>query len=120
MKIIWSNFASETLRNIYNYHKIVAGLNVAGKIKTSILSTAKQLMKQPDSGQIEMSLEKIGEGHRYLVDGNYKIVYKKVKEGILITDVFDTRQDPIKINDSKRKPNHNQQDLSAGGAEVQF
>jgi plasmid stabilization system protein ParE len=37
------------------------------------------------------------EGHRYLVSGNYKIIYKEVNEGILITDVFDTRQDPQKI-----------------------
>jgi hypothetical protein len=38
------------------------------------------------------------------VSGNYKIVYKQVKEGVLITDVFDTRQDPEKINDTERKP----------------
>jgi len=49
------------------------------------------------SGQIEGNLQKLGEDHRYLVEGNYKIIYKKVKEGILITDVFDTRQDPVKI-----------------------
>jgi toxin ParE1/3/4 len=48
-------------------------------------------------------LEVLLEGHRYLVDTNYKIVYKKVREGILITDVFDTRQDPVKINKTKRK-----------------
>ena len=46
----------------------------------------------------------IGEEHRYLVDGNYKIIYKRVKEGILITDIFDTRQDPAKIADNNRKP----------------
>ena len=49
MKIIWSDFASETLKDIFQYHK-------------------------------------------------------KVTEGILITDIFDTRQNPIKINDPKRKP----------------
>jgi len=103
MKIIWSEFASETLREIYNYHKTAAGVNIARKIKTSIFSTTKHLLSQPEYGQIEISLAKINEGHRYLVDGNYKIVYKKVPEGILITDVFDARQDPIKINDSKRK-----------------
>lgn len=35
----------------------------------------------------------------------YKIIYKEVAEGILITDVFDTRQDPAKINDEKRNFN---------------
>jgi hypothetical protein len=45
----------------------------------------------------------LGEGHRYLIESNYKIIYKEVPEGILITDVFDTRQDPAKINNPKRK-----------------
>jgi len=104
MKIIWSDFASETLRDIYKYHRTTAGINVARKIKTSIFETTRQLKTHPESGQIELSLEKINEGHRYLVDGYYKIVYKKVREDILITDVFDARQDPLKINDPKRMP----------------
>jgi hypothetical protein len=48
-------------------------------------------------------LMELGEGHRYLIESNYKIIYKEVPEGILITDVFDTRQDPTKINNPKRK-----------------
>jgi len=104
IKIIWSDFASKTLTEIYKYHKEVAGENVARKIKTNIFSSTKQLLKHPQSGQIEESLKKINEGHHYLVSGNYKIVYKKVIEGILITDIFDTRQDPIKINVPTRKP----------------
>lgn len=59
--------------------------------------------KNPLAGQIESTLEQIGEGHRYIIEGNYKIIYKKVREGILITDVFDTRQDPKKISDPRRK-----------------
>jgi len=71
-------------------------------IKTSIFNAASQLQNQPESGQIEPNLEKLKQGHRYVVRGNYKIIYKAVAEGILITDVFDTRQDPIKQNDDKR------------------
>ena len=51
-----------------------------------------------------MNLEELNEGHRYLVKGNYKIIYKEIPEGMLITDVFDTRQDPININDENRNP----------------
>jgi len=47
---------------------------------------------------------KLGEEHRYLVEGNYKIIYKRVKEGVLITDVFDARQDPRKIQRRSNKP----------------
>ena len=102
MKIIWSDFATCTLLEIYQYYKLNASPTVARKIKSEILVTTKQLIKHPYSGQIEFNLEKLKEGHRYLVQGNYKIIYNEVKEGILITDVFDTRQDPIKINDEKR------------------
>lgn len=61
-------------------------------------------MEFPESGQQEETLKQLREGHRYLVEGNYKIVYKPVKEGILISDLFDTRQEPAKINDKDRKP----------------
>jgi toxin ParE1/3/4 len=106
MKVIWSDFASEIIKDIYDYYKEVASETVAKKIKENIFSATRQLINLPESGQIEETLLQLEEGHRYLVNNNYKIVYKKVKEGILITDVFDTRQDPIKINNPKRKSSH--------------
>ncbi len=105
MKIIWSDFATATLFEIYQYYKLKASPSVARKIKSEIFASTKQLVKHPYSGQTEFNLEKLKEGHRYLLKGNYKIIYKEVSEGILITDVFDTRQDPIKINDIKRNFN---------------
>lgn len=104
MKVIWSGFASEMLKDIYDYYKEIASEAIARKIKENIFIATRQLNNQPESGQIEETLLQLEEGHRYLVNNNYKILYKKVKEGVLITDVFDTRQDPIKINNPKRKP----------------
>ena len=47
-------------------------------------------------GQKEENPAVVAKGFRYLVEGNYKIVYKYYPEskGILIATVFDTRQDP--------------------------
>jgi len=104
MKIIWSDFSIEMLKEIFLYHKEVAGYKIANRIKTNIFSTTKQLKQHPNSGQIEPILELLNEGHRYLISGNYKIVYKRVNEGILITDIFDTRQNPMKINNPERYP----------------
>lgn len=104
MKIIWSDFASETLSEIYKYYKEKASPTIAQKIKAEIFTATRQLKKHSSSGQIEINLEELNEGHRYLVKGNYKIIYKKIPEGMLITDVFDTRQDPININDENRNP----------------
>lgn len=104
MKIIWSDFASETLSEIYQYYKEKASPTIAQKIKAEIFTATRQLKKHSSSGQIEINLEELNEGHRYLVKGNYKIIYKEIPEGMLITDVFDTRQDPININDENRNP----------------
>jgi toxin ParE1/3/4 len=103
MKILWTNFASESLFEIYSYYKEAASENVAKRIKFKIFNATRQLTKHPLSGQLETNLLKLGEEHRYLIEGNYKIIYKRVKEGILITDVFDTRQNPIKIFKSTKK-----------------
>lgn len=102
MKILWSDFSKEMLLEIYTHYKINASPSIAKKIKSEILTATNQLKNHPTSGQIELNLEKLNEGHRYLVKGNYKIIYREIPEGLLITDVFDTRQDPIKINDEKR------------------
>ena len=103
MKVIWSNFASETLKDIYDYYKEIASEVVARKIKENVFIATRQLINHPESGQIEETLEQLEEGHRYLINKHYKIVYKQVKEGVLITDIFDTRQNPIKINNPDRK-----------------
>ncbi|WP_436415524.1 type II toxin-antitoxin system RelE/ParE family toxin [Petrimonas sp.] len=102
MKIIWSDFARAMLKDIYYYHKEVAGIPIAQKIRDRIFKTVRQLIKHPHSGQIEEFLLSLNEGHRYLISGNYKIIYKVFDKHILITDVFDTRQNPIKINNPKR------------------
>ncbi len=102
MKVLWSDFSVEMLFEIYTYHKEKASPSIAKKIKSEILSATKQLKKYPASGQIELNLEKLNEGHRYLVQGNYKIIYKEIPEGLLITDIFDTRQDPVKLNEENR------------------
>jgi len=102
MKIFWTEFASQSLFEIFHYYKDAAGVTVANRIKTRIFIATRQLSKQPESGQIEITLQRLNEGHRYLVCGNYKIIYKRIDHNILITDIFDTRQDPIKITRSKK------------------
>ncbi|MBK6283972.1 MAG: type II toxin-antitoxin system RelE/ParE family toxin [Draconibacterium sp.] len=104
MKIFWTDFASGTLTEIYEYYKEKASPIVARKIKSEIFKSTQQLKQFPYSGHVELNLQKLNKGYRYLVKGNYKIIYKEIPEGILITDIFDTRQDPVKINNPDRKP----------------
>ena len=97
MKVTWTDFALESLHEIYTFYKGNANIRVANKIRTDIFNAVKQLKVQPNSGAIEMLLESINEGHRYLIIGNFKIIYKIIKTNIYITDVFDTRQNPDKL-----------------------
>lgn len=90
------------LQEIHAYHKEVANAQVATRIVDDIFVSTRQLPTHPESGQIEPLLAALNLGHRYLVSGHYKVIYREIDEGILITDVFDTRQDPAKMNRPER------------------
>jgi plasmid stabilization system protein ParE len=96
-QIIWTNFAISELKNIFLYYRMVAGDKTADKIRKSIFNSTKPLIKNPLIGAIEENLTELKQGHRYLVDGNYKIIYRLIENNIYITDIFDCRQNPIKM-----------------------
>lgn len=48
-------------------------------------------------GQMEEHLKETGLGYRYLIEENYKIIYLIYNDYVLITGIFDTRQDPEKM-----------------------
>lgn len=97
MEIIWTDFAIENLKIIFDYHIVKANKKTAHKIRFQILNAAKQLINHPASGQKELHLEMLEKEYRYVLSGNYKIIYKVEDSYIIITDVFDARQNPSKI-----------------------
>lgn len=103
MKIFWTDFAIENLKAIFDYYAIKANKKLAHKIRKQILKSTNQIKENPESGQIEFNLKRLKQNHRYLVRGNYKVIYKVFENQIIINDVFDTRQNPVKMNDENRK-----------------
>lgn len=103
MKIIWTDFATQNLKVIFKYYAEKASIKVAHKIRKGILNSTHQLIKHPNSGQIEINLIELKLEHRYLISSNYKIIYRIEEEFIIIIDVFDTRQNPNKMVDEIRK-----------------
>ena len=97
MKVFWTKFALDSLFDIYKYYKNNVRVNIACNIRDSILSSTNQLEKHSLSGQNEEFLIDLDEGHRYIIRGNYKIIYKIQNQKVYVTDVFDTRQSPDKI-----------------------
>lgn len=102
MKIVWSEFAIASLKSIFEYYKIKVSRRIAQKIRWQILQSTKQLISNPESGQIESYMDNFNQNYRYLLSGNYKIIYRVKKDKIFINDVFDVRQNPNKMIDEKR------------------
>lgn len=55
------------------------------------------LSENPGAGQFETELDHLGYGHRRWVVGHYKLVYLLKEDYLVITDIFDSRQDPGKM-----------------------
>ena len=102
-KIIWSNFAESELDKIYEYYIEKANLKVAKNILKNILAEPNRLLQNSEMFQIEELLIDREDDYRYIVCDNYKIIYSVDIElkHIKIADVFDTRQNPIKIKRNK-------------------
>ena len=96
-QVIWTNLAISELKSIFIYYRMVANETVADKIRKSIFNVTKPLIKQPLIGQIEKNLIELKQEHRYLIEGNYKIIYRVINNDVYITDVFDCRQNPQKM-----------------------
>lgn len=99
MNIVWTDFAIKNLKDIFDYHATKVNKKVAHKIRNQILASSKQLKNHPHSGAIEPNLTGLNINHRYLVSGNYKLIYRDFNNQVIINDVFDTRQDPSKMYD---------------------
>jgi len=64
-------------------------------LRERILDRVETLRKHPPwQGQKEPYLAHLKLGHRRLIEGSYKIIYRIADELIYVTDIFDSRQDP--------------------------
>lgn len=99
-QVIWTNFANNELKNIFNYHKLSASEKTARKILAKIYKSTNFLIKYHEMGAIEPNLEELKQHHRFILQGNYKIMYRIIKEDIYVVDIFDCQQDPDKLGRS--------------------
>jgi len=97
MKIRFTQYSKGCLQDIYENYKDKGASKYGRTIRSKIILKSLKLKEFPSLGRIEENLENMGFGHRFLVEGDYKIIYKIVGSEIIITDIFDTRQDPDKM-----------------------
>ncbi len=103
--IFWTDFSKIELQKIFSYYKENANLKVAKKLVLGIVDKTTILKTHPNIGTKEELLKARKEGFRYLLFKNYKIIYwlNIAQNRIEIADVFDTRQNPVKMKNVKLK-----------------
>ncbi len=97
MRVVITSSARESFRQIYLYYKSKGIGKLGRKIRVTVTAKIMLLKDHSFIGQEEETLKQLNEGHRYLVEGNYKVIYKIIDQTVYITDIFDTRQNPDSI-----------------------
>jgi toxin ParE1/3/4 len=99
MKVFWSKIALAQLKTISNY-----SFSYTKSLSTKIVERTTLLQKFPEMGSLQNFNQdlKIYKKHeyRYLVEGNYKILYYITEKNIRISLVFHTSQEPEKLTRS--------------------
>jgi plasmid stabilization system protein ParE len=97
INVIWSNEALTDMEIIYDFLAEKSQL-AAQRIIENLLARTIQLEAFPESGAIDERLSRKGKSYRYLVEGNYKIIYRYQEgQAVFVEIVYDTRYDPDKI-----------------------
>lgn len=99
MRVLWTVDAENDLVDTFDYLKFRHNKAFADKVIDKIFNKSFLLESFPEMGTVEESRMPEGLKVRYLVEGNYKILYQiNASRGLVeILAVFDTRQDPSKM-----------------------
>ena len=100
MEVVVTHFAVHQIKYIYDYYSFFVSIKIAKIIKAEIISAIKTLKTEEVEWQEDEFLGYLKKNHRRLVCGHYKIIYyfNKTENIVYVTDIFDSRQDPIKEN----------------------
>jgi plasmid stabilization system protein ParE len=98
-KILWTDFAINQLKDIFDYHLVKASPNIAQRLVQKIIDATIILENNPKAGRKEDLLKTRPQDFRFIIVKNYKIIYWIDYEfnTIFVAMVFDTRQNPKKI-----------------------
>ena len=97
MKLVYTGQAIASLQECLDFFPPEVSAEKVNEIRDRILAKADKLLENPFIGQQEEYLEHMGQSHRRIIEGSYKIIYRIEGEAIVITDIFDSRQDPEKM-----------------------
>ena len=96
MTVKWYIEAAGDLNKIYDFY-VKKNPRAAAMLYNRILDDVEILKIQPYAAAFEQMLIGYPEGYRSLVVGNYKVVYFIKDDLVLIVQIFDCRQNSIKL-----------------------
>jgi toxin ParE1/3/4 len=97
IKVFWTETALNNLEDIFEFYKYKASVRVARRLVKGLIKSTLKLQESPQIGRKEELLSDRKFEYRFLVVGNYKIIYWIENNYIKIATVFDCRQNPEKI-----------------------
>ncbi|ELR68035.1 hypothetical protein C900_01209 [Fulvivirga imtechensis AK7] len=93
MTVELTDLAEESLREIHcRFSK-----NKAQEVIDKILDRAATLSTLANRGRIVEELRNLNQGHRFILEGDYKIIYLQEEETVYVTDIFNMNQHPENI-----------------------
>lgn len=103
LKVYWTDFAKIELQHIYEFLKTTATIIVAKNTINDITNEVNLLSSHPYLGKIEELLVDRSRVFRVLISMDYKVIYwvNTNKNQIEIWDVFNCKQNPVKIKRTK-------------------
>lgn len=98
-ELVFTHQAMESLREclIFLKEELKLPPNKIKSIRKQILNKTEILKTDAFVGQTEEHLKHLNQNHRRIIESHYKIIYLVEQERIIITDIFDSRQDPLKM-----------------------
>ena len=92
-------FTTTALNDLIDIQLFLEGISesYADKTVDEIYERAFDLEKFSEMGQREPLLVKYSTIYRYLIQGDYKIIYSIKNDEIFVNRIFDTRQNPKKL-----------------------
>lgn len=103
LKVYWTDFAKIELQHIYEFLKTTATIIVAKNTINDITNEVNLLSNHPYLCKIEELLVDRSRVFRVLISMDYKVIYwvNTNKNQIEIWDVFNCKQNPVKIKRTK-------------------
>ena len=98
VKVLWSDTSLFQLQEIFDYYSFKASPTIARKIIKGIVKKSILLESNPLIGIKEPLLIDRTFEYRFIVETNYKIIYSFNDHIARIVSVFDSRQNPQKID----------------------